>query len=234
MRGRYYYKKLIELCNSHAKSLCYALISFVLFLGILTQLINAEQEKTEAKADVRAANYVNLLKTQVDRDLNATLFISGGISSYLNVYHNELNPQKIQAILMDLHARSKHVRNIGIAVGYRITYVYPIKSNEKVIGVDFRKLPLQWPQVKQAIDSKSGVLAGPLNLVQGGRGLIYRYPVFIQDQYWGILSTVINTDTFLRAAFSNLNDKEYSFAIRSKIPTIFFMAITAYLTIQMP
>lgn len=212
----YYYKKLLASLHSHFKSLLYALLSFVLFLAVFALLINAEQDKAEAKADIRAANYANLLKTHVDRDLNALLFISTGIASYLNAYHHELNQQKIQAILLDLHSRAKHVRNIGIAVGYRMTYVYPIKSNEKIIGVDFRTLPQQWPQVKQAIETQSGVLAGPLNLVQGGRGLIYRYPVFINGRYWGILSTVINTDSFLQAAFSNLNDKDYQFAIRVK------------------
>ena len=46
--------------------------------------------------------------------------------------------------------------------------------------------------------SGSTVLAGPIDLVQGGRGFIARSPVFIDDgtrasaRFWGIVSTVID------------------------------------------
>lgn len=187
---------------------------FLIFLAISGLLTRAEYEKFIADERAQAINHGNILRTRVDRELNALLFISSGLSAYLSVYHKELKPEKVEAILADLHARSQHVRNLGVAVGFRLTYVYPLKSNEKIIGVDFRDLPKQWPQVKQAVDTRQGVLAGPLELVQGGKGLIYRYPVFIDDEYWGILSTVINTDDFLKAAFEDVSTDKYQFAIR--------------------
>jgi diguanylate cyclase (GGDEF)-like protein len=189
---------------------------FLVFMSIFALLTQAEYQKLVADERTQAINHGNMLRTRVDRELNSLLFISAGVSSYLSVYHTELDPEKLHALLADLYARSKHVRNLGVAQGYRITYVYPLKSNEKIIGVDFRDLPAQWPQVKQAIDSREGVLAGPLELAQGGKGLIYRYPIFIDDEYWGILSTVINTYEFLEAAFHGFSASDYVFAIRLK------------------
>ena len=98
---------------------------------------------------------------------------------------------------------------------YRITYVYPLEGNKQIIGKDYRELPEQWPLVKKAVDTRRGVLAGPLDLIQGGKGLIYRYPIYIDDHYWGLLSTVVNTDQFFKAAFSNHSD-QFAFAIRIK------------------
>lgn len=190
------------------------MITFLISVLIFGQMTRAEFEKNAANKRTEAINYGSMLRTQIDRELNSLLFISSGLSSYLTVYHKELQPEKVEAILADLYARSQHVRNLGVAVNYRITYVYPLEGNEKILGVDFRDLPLQWPQVKQAVETRKGVLAGPLALVQGGNGLIYRYPVFVDGAYWGILSTVINTETFLQAAFQEISDTDFEFAIR--------------------
>jgi len=202
--------------RNQIQPLSYGLATFLLALAILGLLTRAEYDKIAANDRTEAIKYGSMLRTQVDRELNALLFISGGLSSYLTVYHDELSPKKTEAILADLYARSKHVRNLAVAVGYRVTYVYPRKSNEKILGVDYRDLPHQWPQVEQAIDTRKGVLSGPLDLVQGGSGLIYRYPVFIEGKYWGIISTVINTDAFLQAAFKDISGTDYEFAIRTK------------------
>lgn len=47
--------------------------------------------------------------------------------------------------------------------------------------------------------------------------------MFIKGEYWGILSTVINIDSFFKAAFSHLRSDAYQFAIRIKgSPEVFF------------
>jgi diguanylate cyclase len=43
--------------------------------------------------------------------------------------------------------------------------------------------------------------------------MIYRYPIFVDGEYWGIISTVIDTDRFLKAAFKNTPNK-HEYAIR--------------------
>jgi diguanylate cyclase (GGDEF)-like protein len=205
-----------SLFRSHISPLWAALTVFLIFMSVFGLLTQAEYQKLVANERTQAINHGNMLRTRVDRELNSLLFISAGVSSYITVYHKELKPEKLRAILADLYARSKHVRNLGVAEGYRMTYVYPLESNEKIVGVDFRDLPTQWPQVKQAVETRQGVLAGPLDLVQGGKGMIYRYPIYIGDEYWGILSTVINTYEFLEAAFQGVSTADYSFAIRLK------------------
>lgn len=193
-----------------------ALLILISFIWVFETLIQAQSKKIESDIRLEAISYGSSLRYRVSRELNSLLFISNGLASYLNVYHKELKSDKINAILKDLYSRSEHVRNLAIAVGYKITYVYPVAGNEKIIGLDYRSLPEQWPHIKQAAETKAGVLAGPLTLVQGGSGLIYRYPVYIDDQYWGIVSTVINTAPFLKAAFDGIPSNDYEFAVRVK------------------
>src|ERR1051325_10229895 len=192
-----------------------ALVATLLFLLFFYFLIESQAQQYQADEYLASNAYGNLLRTQVDRELNSLLFISSGMASYITVYKNELVPAKIMAILKDLWERARHVRNLGVAVGYTVTYVYPETNNIKIIGVDYRSLLKQWPKVKQAIYTKEGVLDGPIDLIQGGSGIIYRYPIYIDGQYWGIISTVIDTDSFLKAAFRKTSNNGFEFAIRT-------------------
>ena len=204
-------RKVHQKLKSQLIALVAALIAF-LFLYFLFEY---QRQKDESNAYLDAEAYGSLLRAEVDRELNSLLFISNGLSSFIKVYRNELEAGKIQAILADLWAQARHVRNLAVAVGYKLRYVYPEKSNEAIIGIDYREVAGQWPKIKLAIEQRQGVLDGPMGLMQGGSGMIYRYPIFINDQYWGMLSTVVDTDDFLKDAFKPVQRQEFNFAIRT-------------------
>lgn len=195
------------------------LTSFIFLISLLQSLIDAEVENIKALSALEMANYANNLKNQVNNKLNALIYLSNGLSGYLSAYHTELDDKKVNQVLAALYKNAKHIHNFGVAIGYQVKYVYPINENKEALNLDYRNKPEQWPLVKKAVESKQGILAGPINLVQGGNGLIYRYPVYIDNQYWGLLSTVIETDSFLKDAFSNVSDAEYDFSIKVKSST---------------
>lgn len=201
--------------NQTEKSVFVGLLATLLAFMFWYFLFEYQRQKDESEAYLEAASYGNVLRSDMDRELNSLLFISNGLSSFIKVYRNDLEPKKVNAILADLWAQAEHVRNLAIAVDYKLTYVYPEKSNEKIIGIDYRDVPSQWPRVKLAIDSGQGVLDGPLELIQGGSGMIYRFPIFVEGKYWGIISTVIDTHAFLDEAFKTSRRSEFAFAIRT-------------------
>lgn len=197
------------------KSQLIAVLAAILAFLFWHFLLDYQRQKAESEAYLEAASYGSLLRAAVDRELNSLLFISNGLSSFIKVYRNELEQEKMQAILADLWSNAHHVRNLAVAVNYKLTYVYPEKGNEQIIGIDYREVPTQWPKVKLAIASHQGVLDGPLALIQGGNGMIYRFPIYVDNHYWGIMSTVIDTDSFLQAAFKDVQNPHFSFAIRT-------------------
>lgn len=201
--------------NQTEKSVFVGLLATLLAFMFWYFLFEYQRQKDESEAYLEAASYGNVLRSDMDRELNSLLFISNGLSSFIKVYRNDLEPKKVNAILADLWAQAEHVRNLAVAVDYKLTYVYPEKSNEKIIGIDYRDVPLQWPRVKLAIDSRQGVLDGPLELIQGGNGMIYRFPIFVEGKYWGIISTVIDTHAFLDEAFKTSRRSGFAFAIRT-------------------
>ncbi len=85
-----------------------------------------------------------------------------------------------------------------------VTLIYPLSGNEQVLGLDYRSNAAQWTKVKEAMQSRSGLMTGPVALVQGGRGLILRKPVLLppsegstERRPWGLISVAIDFDAFI-------------------------------------
>ncbi|QLC72898.1 PAS domain S-box protein [Pseudomonas sp. LPB0260] len=171
-------------------------LALLLVLGLGVELLlrqyalrqfDAHQQRLTARAgEVRAV----LLS-----ELNATLHLATGLASYIGARQGEVQPPELQPWLDGLLRRGRHIRNIGLAPGNRIVFVYPLAGNEAALGLYYPDLPKQWSAVQRIIASREPGLDGPLPLVQGGSGLIYRVPVFLGDgSYWGLVSTVIDFD----------------------------------------
>lgn len=192
-------------------------VFFVLLIAIEV-LLGFYRGEIEAARKIDALSFAGNLRALAERELNTVLFLSNGLASYLTVSHAKLDPLKVGAIQSELYRNSRNVRNFAIAEGYVIRHVFPLAGNEKAIGFDYSRSENQWPGFKRAIDDKRGTLLGPLRLVQGGMGLIYRYPVFVKDKYWGMLSTVIDVDGFLRSAFDAVANDRYEFAVAVREP----------------
>lgn len=194
-------------------------LGILIFVGIglcCEMLLFSHEQQAAAESRTATSAYANNLRTRVDRELNGVLYLSSGLSSYLVVRHDKLDTLELYKILANLYVSNPHIHNFSIAEGYQVRYVYPVQGNEKVFGLNYQKTPAQLPLVQRAIESVRGTLAGPLNLVQGGSGLIYRVPVFVDNVYWGLLSTVIDTDSLLNAAFDGVHSEQYEFAIRGR------------------
>lgn len=204
--------------KSMTRSFAYAVAMLVLaVVGFLTETLGAYRSAEIAhERAARSLAFASELRARSDRELNAALYLASGVVGYLVVRHKELDSREINQILAAVHARAQHIRNFTIAVGTKIAHVYPLTGNEAVIGKDYRDLAAQWPTVKLAIETNKVVLTGPVNLVQGGVGLIYRAPIFVEGEYWGMLSTVIDIPALQQAAFAELEKEPFEFSIRAE------------------
>lgn len=181
-----------------------------------TLVLGMHDSEMEVRRKVDLLVLGSSLQARLSRELTGALFITSSLRSYFAVRHGKLQRDEVEAILDSLYRESRHVRNFAVAVGYRVTYIHPFKGNEKAVGLHYPDVPAQWPDVRRAIESAEPVLVGPLDLVQGGRGLIYRVPVFIDGKYWGLVSSVIDTGSLLGSALTDAAASGIAVAIRGK------------------
>lgn len=185
------------------RSLSWRAVALALVALLLTLLVSETllRQAREHLVDERQRSAVNMgaqLRGKLESSLIGSLHLATGLDAYLQATGGVLRRSEVEALLSGLHRQGSFIRNIGIAPGNRLEYVFPLAGNEAAIGLYYPEVPAQWPAVDRAMRERKPNLAGPLALRQGGRGLIYRVPVFMADgSYWGLISTVIDADRFL-------------------------------------
>jgi two-component system sensor histidine kinase VicK len=193
---------------------------FALFFALITavELIAKQQflhEQNLTRGNL--ADKTNEVRTLLEYELNSTLHLATGLVSYIQSKQGVLVAQEIDPWLTNLQKHTQHIRNIGIAPGNRVTYVYPLTGNEAVLGLYYPDNKEQWPAVHAIIANRIPMLAGPIHLQQDGMGLIYRIPVFINDEtYWGMVSTVLNFDTIYNSIHTRAQQLGIKIAIKDR------------------
>ncbi len=94
------------------------------------------------------------------------------------------------AALMDVAPK---IRSVQLAPSSILDFVYPLEGNERAVGLDLMSDPDRKALLEPAIDSGETVIQGPVELVQGGLGLIVRRPVYEDDgRFWGFAAIVLD------------------------------------------
>jgi PAS domain S-box-containing protein len=181
----------------------YLLISIMapvmLFLTLVcaAELISYQEElHEETLRQESLEDKANQIRTVLEYELNSNLHLATALVSYIQSKQGKTLPEEIEPWVSNLQERAHYMRAIAIAPANTVSYLYPLKGNEAALGLHYPNNKEQWPAIQKVIFSKRPGLAGPVHLQQGGMGLIYRMPVFLNNNkdYWGLVSTVLNFD----------------------------------------
>lgn len=183
--------------------------------------INREQFESDERGKVLYG--LTVVRDALDGNLTSDIQLVRGLIGVVALAP-DLDQRQFDIAVAPLFAGRTQLRNIGAAPDMVIRFVYPLKGNEQAVGLDYRTVPAQFEAVEKARLSREIVLAGPLNLVQGGVGLIARLPIYLPDRtgdeyFWGIVSAAIDVEKLF--ASSGLYDDKLTLdvAIRGKDAT---------------
>ncbi len=185
--------------------------------GFLAEQYALRATMTEDR--LNTAEEIGKLRSGLESLLNADVQLVRGLVSYVKA-RPDLGQEEFSRVAADLlDATGNRVRNLALARDLVVSHVYPVEENRAAIGLDYRETPTQWPQVERAIRENVVVIAGPLALVQGGIGLVARFPVYIYPEgwvpakLWGIVSTVIDFNTFVQDANLPFYQEDFRLAL---------------------
>ena len=155
-----------------------------------------------ARADVLAR--LNLVRTKLEGNINGTLHLVRGLVATI-VTEPYMGQQRFASLASNVVSGDTLLRNIAGAPDLVISLMYPMAGNEKAIGLDYRNDPAQRAAALRARDEKKPILAGPVELKQGGQAFVGRFPVFVKsasnsDRFWGIVSAVIDVQKLYKAS----------------------------------
>ncbi|WP_181165753.1 EAL domain-containing protein [Mesorhizobium sp. B2-4-12] len=154
-----------------------------------------------ARVDVLAK--VNVIRAKLEGNINGNLQLVRGLVAAVTT-EPYMGEQRFTELASRLFSEESQLRNIAGAPDLVISLMYPMAGNEKAIGLDYRKNDQQRAAALRARDERKLVLAGPVDLAQGGQAFIGRFPVFVKsagntDRFWGIVSAVVDVQRLYQA-----------------------------------
>lgn len=194
------------------------LILLTLAIGVFVDQINYKRLLETEQRNTRAQ--LELLRSDFEGALTANIQTVRGLIALI-ISRPDLGQREFEQLVAPLIDRNNQIRNIGAAPNMVLSMVYPLKGNEQAIGLNYLTHPKQRKQAIAARDSRELVLAGPLTLIQGGTGLIGRFPIYVRqgqpdEQFWGLISVVLDVDALYRHVALEQFAEQFDVAIRKR------------------
>ena len=190
---------------------------FIIVMGVMlicfNFLIQFEVNKEKISASYTAEDTVRKIETQLGRYLENSEMFKNIISSKHTISDEQFNQ------LASYMKKNKNViEAYELAPNGIIEKAYPLKGNEKVIGMNTLELPERQKEANIARKSGEYTIAGPYELKQGGTGALLFDPIYINDgnekKCWGFSILVLNWDAFLEELeVDKLEDATYHFKV---------------------
>ena len=190
---------------------------FIIVMGVMlicfNFLIQFEVNKEKISASYTAEDTVRKIETQLGRYLENSEMLKNIISSKHTISDEQFNQ------LASYMKKNKNViEAYELAPNGIIEKAYPLKGNEKVIGMNTLELPERQKEANIARKSGEYTIAGPYELKQGGTGALLFDPIYINDgnekKFWGFSILVLNWDAFLEELeVDKLEDATFHFKV---------------------
>lgn len=156
-------------------------------------------EQVETLQSAAVSERLSTIRYQLESELTNNLSLINGLAAFISSYP-DFTPAQYELYASTVLAREPALVNLAAAPDLVIRYIYPGEGNEAAIGLDYMNQANQRDDVVQVVETGSMVIAGPLELVQGGFAFVGRAPVYVMGEdgapgLWGIVSAPILADT---------------------------------------
>ncbi len=158
---------------------------------IITMLVSLFTNNYLNKRTIDRTNLVTELYTsRIANSLHDFVVVTETFENIMEIEDQEMSEQEFYE-----YAEKYYDKDTYIAIAYLpdgvVTYSYPIEENKTTIGHNVLKDANNSVDANRAIESKSTLISGPYELIQGGFGMAIRNPIFFEDEFWGFISVVV-------------------------------------------
>ena len=139
-----------------------------------------EQARIAHQQRTQLLERLSLLRVRLESHLNQVI-ASARALSVVYATHPQLSAAEFRLLAREIVELQPSIINVGLIRGTVLSEVYPLQGNERAIGLDIRQTPSMWPAFERMMVQRRTIIAGPVDLVQGGTGIIVRIPVYAAE-----------------------------------------------------
>ena len=190
------------------------LLTFLAGVGFTLLTHNYELEHRNVLDREHAAYAAEEIATDFEREISNVWAFSSALSAYVAATP-DVTQKQLSRFSSAMVEASPFIRSLSLAKDNVITHVYPFEENKKALGLDYMKNATQKEAVERLIRERQPNIAGPIDLLQGGKAFILRRPIYFTNEesglkeYWGIASVLINYSDLTNYLSSHTYTKDY-------------------------
>ncbi|HQZ24733.1 MAG TPA: PAS domain S-box protein [Flavobacterium sp.] len=182
----------------------------VISVSFLRNHIEREDERYE----------MNLILTDVHQNIEQSLknCYTTNVSLALTLNSNGI-PQNFDTISKQLIKSNPLVSAVQLVPNGIIKYIHPLKGNEAAMDLNILSTTDIRKEAQKSIETQKIFFAGPMQLRQGGIGIVGRLPIYHKNAFWGFSAVVIKLETLLETCgINSFHHPKYYFQISKKDP----------------
>lgn len=190
---------------------------FIITQTIAFKIFIVEKENETLLVKEEANHIKNQLGNAINFSHNAVKIIGF-------LVENDLEDKNFETVSKDLLSKNNFIDAIQLVKDCTIIKTYPLKSNEATIGYNIASGKIHKEAIGKSIKQNKIFFEGPINLIQGGVGIIGREPIYKNKKLWGFSAVIVKHETLLEAMGidSTGNKKRYHYQLRGKNKIDFF------------
>lgn len=197
-----------------------AAVAVLIFSGVWT-IDEADRQHHREAVRSEAIHYASYLRARLEGAVNKRLRIAYGLSAFARTHFDRIpeNFDPFAEALMQTGVVG--IRSLQLAPNAVVEFVHPMITNQGIVGHDLLADPARNHAVRRAIDNRQFLIAGPLDLIQGGTGLIARLPIYrprndlvYEEDFWGFATIVLDVEPLLAEAGLYETGRRYDIALR--------------------
>ena len=173
------------------------LFTFIILGGLFSLLGYQRLLMAREARQNQTQEYLDNTRSKLHELLEEGKSATSTLSFFIHKYGEVKDFDSIASFLI---AGNANIDALELEPGGIINDVYPKKGNESVLGYNILKDSNRNKEALRAIEKKRFFYAGPLQLKQGGTGIVGRMPIFINDNFWGFCAVVIKLPSLSRSA----------------------------------
>jgi len=122
-------------------------------------------------------------------------------------------PHDFEMVAAEIMKANPSLQGVQLVPNGIVKYIYPIKGNEEALNLNLFKInSFNKLEAQKAIKLRKMYFQGPIVLVQGGKGVVGRLPIFINNKFWGFSAVVIKLEQLFEiAGLQNNSFSDYRF-----------------------
>ena len=192
---------------------------FALIFMASRQFDSQQSQLHAMSSHVTAAELSDQLADAIENEINKNLVAVQALAAYQKT-HDSFTQQEFLDFASEVEAGGNGILSLQLAPGGVVSYLTQPESNAQAVGHNLLKDTRRSRAALQSIETGQFTIVGPVDLLQGGKGLIARKPLYDEGAdgaklFWRFAVIVLDFGSLTNLLPRAHEDSRHLFAMRN-------------------